>query len=78
MKSAGRSMTPQPLTDAEFDSVRQVLERFGDKRSMNLEALDGFLAAVSCGPRTFSRASASERFGETISSTRTRSRLSPS
>ncbi len=43
-------MTTQPLTDAEFDCVREILERFGDKCSMNLETLDGFLAAVSCGP----------------------------
>ena len=43
-------MTPQPLTDAEFESVSEVLERFGDKRSMSLEALDGLLAAVACGP----------------------------
>jgi Uncharacterised protein family (UPF0149) len=50
MRSAGRPVTPQPLTDAEFESVSEVLERFGDKRSMSLEALDGLLAAVACGP----------------------------
>jgi uncharacterized protein len=43
-------MTTQPLTEAEFDRMHEILERFGDKRSMNLETLDGFLAAVSCGP----------------------------
>jgi uncharacterized protein len=43
-------MTPQPLLDAEFETVYEILERFGDKRAMNLEQLDGFLAAVLCGP----------------------------
>jgi uncharacterized protein len=43
-------MTPQPLLDAEFEIVHKILERFGDKRAMNLEQLDGFLAAVLCGP----------------------------
>ena len=43
-------MTPQPLLDAEFEIVHEILERFGDKRAMNLEQLDGFLAAVLCGP----------------------------
>jgi hypothetical protein len=36
----------QPLTDAETERLSAVLERFGDKRSMNLEQLDGFLAAL--------------------------------
>jgi uncharacterized protein len=44
-------VTPQPLTDAELDSVSDILARFEDKCSMNLEALDGFLAAVTCGPQ---------------------------
>jgi uncharacterized protein len=43
-------MTPQPLTDAEFDSLSGVLNRFGGKDAMNLEQLDGFLAAVICCP----------------------------
>ncbi len=43
-------MIPQPLADAELDYLSEVLERFGDKRAMNLEMLDGFLAAVVCGP----------------------------
>lgn len=43
-------MNPEPLTDAEFERLSDVLERFGDKRTMNLEQLDGFLAAVVCGP----------------------------
>jgi uncharacterized protein len=40
----------QPLSDAEFERVSEILERFGDKRAMNLETLDGFLAALVCGP----------------------------
>lgn len=43
-------MKPQPLTDAEFDRLDEVLKRFGDKRAMNLEQLDGFFAALICGP----------------------------
>jgi uncharacterized protein len=43
-------MKPQPLTDNEFDQLSDILERFGGKRSLNLEQLDGFLAAVVCGP----------------------------
>jgi uncharacterized protein len=43
-------MQSQPLTDTELDHLSAVLERFGDKRSMNLEQLDGFIAALICGP----------------------------
>ena len=43
-------MKPEPLTDAEFDHLSAILEQLGDKRSMNLEQLDGFLAALICGP----------------------------
>jgi uncharacterized protein len=40
----------QPLTDAELDNLGDVLKRFGDKRAMNVETLDGFFAALICGP----------------------------
>ncbi|HVI62575.1 MAG TPA: UPF0149 family protein, partial [Bradyrhizobium sp.] len=43
-------MKPEPLTDAELERLSAILERFGDKRSMNLEKLDGFIAALVCGP----------------------------
>jgi uncharacterized protein len=43
-------MTSTPLNDAELDRMSSVLERFGNQRSMNLEQLDGFLAALICGP----------------------------
>lgn len=42
--------SPEPLTDAELDKMNEVLQRFGDQRSMSLEQLDGFLAALVCGP----------------------------
>ena len=45
-------MKLEPLTDAEFDRMNSVLARFGGKHSMNLEKLDGFLAALICGPET--------------------------
>jgi uncharacterized protein len=41
---------PQPLTDAEFQRLSGVLGRFDNKHPMNLEQLDGFLAALICGP----------------------------
>ena len=47
----GRPVKPQPLTEAELDRLRELLERFGNKRSMNVEQLDGFLAALICGPQ---------------------------
>ena len=43
-------MKPEPLTDAELDHLGALLERFGNNRSMNVEQLDGFLAALICGP----------------------------
>ena len=45
-------MSAQPLTDAEFDWLAEVLQRCGGKRAMNVEMLDGFLAALICGPET--------------------------
>jgi len=50
MESQGRVVKPQPLSDSELDRLSAILKRFGDKRSMNLEQLDGFLAALICGP----------------------------
>jgi len=41
---------PQPLSDAEFERLSGVLGRFDNKRPMNLEQLDGFFAALICGP----------------------------
>ena len=43
----GRPVKPQPLTEAELDRVSALLERFDNKRSMNLEQLDGFFAALA-------------------------------
>lgn len=43
-------MKSQPLTDAELERLTALLKRFGDKRAMNLEQLDGFLAALICCP----------------------------
>src|ERR1700730_3202755 len=44
------TLKPQPLSDAEFDRLEEILKRFRDKRAMNLEQLDGFFAALICGP----------------------------
>jgi hypothetical protein len=39
----------EPLTDAEFERLSGILGRFDNKQPMNLEQLDGFLAALICG-----------------------------
>ena len=41
--------TPK-LTDAELDDLTEALGRFHNERAMNLEELDGFIAALICGP----------------------------
>jgi uncharacterized protein len=46
----GHPVKPQPLTDTEFERLNGLLGRFDNKRPMNLEQLDGFLAALICGP----------------------------
>jgi len=43
-------MKSQPLTEAEFELLGAILERLSDERRMNLEHLDGLLAALICGP----------------------------
>jgi uncharacterized protein len=48
--SQEQTVNLQPLTDAELNKLADVLKRFGDKRAMNLEMLDGFFAALICGP----------------------------
>jgi uncharacterized protein len=40
----------QLLSDAEYARIAVILERSRDKRTMNLEMLDGFFAALICGP----------------------------
>jgi uncharacterized protein len=47
---AGLPVTPQPLSDAEFDRLSSSLQRYGSKRASDLERLDGFLSALVCGP----------------------------
>jgi uncharacterized protein len=43
-------MTPEPLADSEFDRLTDVLKHFGAKHAMNIEQIDGFLAALICCP----------------------------
>ena len=47
-------MTLQPLSEAEFESLSEALERLGG-RAMNLEQLDGFLASLVCSPEEVSQ-----------------------
>jgi uncharacterized protein len=44
------SIRPEPLSDTELDRLAAILARFANDASMNLEELDGFLAALVCGP----------------------------
>jgi uncharacterized protein len=39
-----------PLSDEEYNQIADVLARFPGERAMNLEMLDGFFAALACGP----------------------------
>src|SRR4051794_31006979 len=43
-------MGEKPLTDADYDRLADALNRFHGDRAMNLEQLDGFFAALICGP----------------------------
>jgi uncharacterized protein len=43
-------MSASPLTDTEYDSLAGALDRFHSERALNLEQLDGFFAALICGP----------------------------
>jgi uncharacterized protein len=46
----GQPVKPQQLTEAELDRLSGLLGRFENKHPMNLEQLDGFFAALICGP----------------------------
>jgi uncharacterized protein len=50
MATEDTDFSPEPLTDAELDRLSGTLARFSNERGMNLEELDGFLAALVCGP----------------------------
>jgi uncharacterized protein len=43
-------MSAIPLTDEEYDRLEQLLAQFGSEHASNLEKLDGFFAALICGP----------------------------
>ena len=42
----------EPLTDAELDRLGDFLKSCQGGRAMNMEALDGFFAALIAGPET--------------------------
>jgi len=42
----------QSLTDEEYDRLAAVLRRFPSEDAMDLEEMDGFFAALICGPVT--------------------------
>ncbi len=43
-------MTSQPLSEVELDTLSELLSSFDAEGAMNLEELDGFLAALIAGP----------------------------
>ena len=43
-------MNSEPLVEAELDQLGDLLARFGGQDGMNPEELDGFFAALICGP----------------------------
>src|SRR4051794_12847757 len=43
-------MGGRPLTDADYDRLADALNQFHGEHAMNLEQLDGFFAALICGP----------------------------
>jgi len=43
---------PQPLTDSEYNRFGNLLDRLPGQGAMNLEEVDGFFAALICGPET--------------------------
>ena len=43
---------PEPLTDAELDRLGDFLKNCKGGKAMNVEALDGFFAALIAGPET--------------------------
>ncbi|MGC2467609.1 MAG: UPF0149 family protein, partial [Candidatus Acidiferrum sp.] len=45
-----RTIGNEPLTDAECDKISEILLPFRDQDGMNLEMVDGFFAALLCGP----------------------------
>ena len=49
MQTEDSDFSPEPLTDTELDRLSAMLAQF-DHRAMNLEQLDGFIAAMICGP----------------------------
>jgi uncharacterized protein len=44
------AMSHQALTDSDYQRLDSILSRFQDQDCMNLEQLDGFFAALLCGP----------------------------
>ena len=46
---------PQPdpavLTDDDYDFLESVLDSFKNENAMNLEMVDGFVAAMICAPQ---------------------------
>ena len=47
-----RPALDEPLSDAEYDRLAEILHHFPGKDAMNLEEMDGFFASLICAPVT--------------------------
>jgi uncharacterized protein len=47
-----RPSLDESLTDAEYDRLEEIVGRFEGENAMNAEEMDGFFAALICGPVT--------------------------
>jgi uncharacterized protein len=45
-----REMNVEHLTDTQLETLSGILKSFGGKNAMNVEQIDGFLAALTCSP----------------------------
>ncbi|HTZ60167.1 MAG TPA: UPF0149 family protein [Acidobacteriaceae bacterium] len=50
MESLRQSAPDRTLSDEEYDRLEEILDRFPSKDAMDLEEMDGFFAALICGP----------------------------
>lgn len=52
--SPGNEDLEHPLTDADWDRLDAILQSLGELAELDLEGLDGLIAANACGPRGIS------------------------
>lgn len=50
--NSGQTKIDEPLNDAEWDRLEAILHALGERAEVDLEGLDGLIAAFACGPRS--------------------------